>query len=107
MSDAGEVCPTCGCRGYGCTVLEVGAFCRGPRRRLPPAASPARYSSRTGGPRWGIVVFAVPPAAPIVACSRCGLGVVWVPLPTGGRLAVDAASREAHDATCTGLRSLR
>ncbi len=107
-----EVCPTCGSDANGCSVRDVGSFCRGPRRvpPVPPSSAPGRRAvvltmrpNATGNVR-GVILFSIPPAAPRVQCRRCGVLVVWIALPTGGRLAVTSVTREAHDATCTGVR---
>lgn len=123
-----EACPTCGSTENGCTVRDVGAFCRAPGGgwSYDMRAAVRRFQSQTPraplvvgrdiGARTaaaisaarregvaGVIVFAIPPAAPVVACRRCSIAVVWIELPTGGRMAVTHSTREAHDATCLAL----
>ena len=56
-----------------------------------------------GLPRLGALTFPVASIYPPEPCKRCGSLVAWVPLPTGGRMAVSLATFEVHDASCPAL----
>lgn len=110
-----ELCPICQSDAYGCSVREEGAACYAPAcatLRPPPSSSsssrprppPTPVHPARGGLVGGIVTFAIPPAAPREPCPLCGDETVWVWLPAGGRLRVDAMTREAHEAICRRRR---
>ena len=88
---------------HGCTVHEAGAFCHAPPR--PPPSSPPRRPPNPDKPR--IITFAVPPSAPVTRCRSCGAGVIWIVLPTGRRMPVNADTRESHFATCPDAQKWR
>lgn len=101
------LCPICQSAEHGCSVREEGVSCYGPKATAAPPSTPAARPDEVGKKSknfpisfGGIVTFPIPPSAPAVACRTCGTMVVWISLPAGGRLPVDAATREAHNARC-------
>ncbi len=116
-----EVCPTCGSDAHGCTVRDVGAFCRAPSTARPPPVVRVTVPAPTGRgwarislrPRAASLWPGTPEPEPIVRfllgpgllrmpCLLCGVRVAVVPLPTGDRLAVTDATGVVHDVTCKG-----
>lgn len=89
-----ETCPTCGRDDLGCSVHDVGAFCRSP----PPP--PPSSAAKPNPDRPRVVTFDLPVGGRIEACRSCGAKVVWIQLPTGSRMPVNLDSRESHFATC-------
>ncbi len=105
------LCPICQSAEHGCSVREEGVSCYAPAPKAPGSApaprvtfGPPHFAEVRTTPRAGvpdvIVTLPVPPSAPSVACRTCGASVIWITLPTGGRMPVDAATHEPHYARC-------
>lgn len=101
------LCPICQSAEHGCSVRDEGVACYAPTPRVPrssPRLEPlaARPVARERGAAGSevVVTFPIPPAAPRVPCGLCGVLVVWISLPAGGRMPVDAVTGEPHRARC-------
>lgn len=103
------LCPICQSAEHGCSVRDEGVSCYAPTPKAPPSSpslSPTELGpllTKWAGVRVGpdvVVTMPVPPSAPSVRCRTCGALVIWISLPAGGRMPVDAVTHEPHHARC-------